>query len=105
MRAGLVERAELWRWGSLWRWVQAIEPAPKLLTAWPIPRLPNWVDRVNAAVNEKELEAIRQCIRRGSPLGDPAWVESTAQRLDLESTLRPRGRPSILTNTHPNKES
>ena len=105
LRAGLVERAELWRWGSLWRWIQATEPAPKLLAPRPIPRLPYWVDRVNAAMGEKELEAIRRCIRRGSPLGDPSWVESTVQRLHLESTLRPRGRPRLETNKTENKES
>ena len=96
LRAGLVERAELWRWGSLWRWVQAVEPDPKLLTPWPIPRLPNWVDRVNTANSEQELEAIRKCIRRGSPLGDAYWVEST---------LRPRGRPPLGANEAENKES
>ena len=31
--------------------------------------------------------------RRGSPFGQSNWVESIARRLDLESTLRPRGRP------------
>lgn len=105
LRAGLVERAEQWRWGSLWRWVQATEPDPRLLAPWPLARLPNWVDRVNAAISEQELEQIRRCIRRGSPLGDPAWVESTARRLQLESTLRPRGRPSLETNKEENKES
>ena len=105
LRAGLVERAEQWRWGSLWRWVQAVEPEPKLLAPWPMSRLPNWVDRVNAPLSELELEAIRRCTRRGSPLGDPSWVESTAKRLGLESTLRPRGRPARETNNVQNKES
>jgi len=31
LRAGLVERAEQWRWGSLWRWVRRPEPQPPLL--------------------------------------------------------------------------
>ncbi len=87
LRAELAERAELWRW------VQTIEPEPKLPPPRPMARLPNWVDRVNAAISEQELEAIR----RGSPLGDPVWVEATAKRLQLESTLRPRGRPPLPT--------
>jgi putative transposase len=45
VRADLVERAEDWRWGSLYRWLSQAEPDPKLLSAWPIPRLPNWVKR------------------------------------------------------------
>jgi len=93
VRAGLVKRAEDWRWGSLWRWLQKPEPEPKLLSSWPIPRLPNWVERVNEPLGEKELEAVRRCAQRGSPLGEETWVESIARRLNLESTLRPRGRP------------
>ena len=95
LRAGLVGRAEDWRWGSLWRWVQKKEPEPKLLSAWPISRLPNWVERVNKPLTDGELKAVRRCARRGSPLGDSAWVEKTVRRMGLESTLRPRGRPRV----------
>lgn len=35
LRAGLVKKAENWRWGSLWRWLQRPEPDPKLLSMWP----------------------------------------------------------------------
>ena len=93
LRAGLVRRAEDWRWGSLWRWRQDPEPAPKLLSPWPIPRLPNWVYRVNEPLSERELDAVRRCTQRGCPMGEQAWVESTVRRLQLSSTIRPRGRP------------
>ena len=93
LRANMVQRAEDWRWGSLSRWIGKPEREPKLLSPWPIPRLPKWCDRVNEALNEAELKAIRWCIKRGSPYGSESWVETTARRLDLESTLRPRGRP------------
>ena len=46
VRARLVKQAEDWRWGSLWRWMQPTDPDPVLLSPWPIPRSPNWVDRV-----------------------------------------------------------
>ena len=95
LRAGLVKRAEDWRWGSLSRWLQKPEPQPKLLSAWPIPRLPNWVHRVNEALSQPELEAVQRCAQRGQPLGDEGWVESIARRLNLESTMRPRGRPQV----------
>ncbi|GAA4456425.1 transposase [Novipirellula rosea] len=103
-RAGLVEKAEDWRWGSLYRWSQTSEPLPKLLSPWPIPRSPNWLRRVNEALDDKELDQIRWSIRRGSPLGQSSWVESIARRLDLESTLRPRGRPKKQVPI-PKKES
>ena len=106
LRAALVKRAELWRWGSLWRWLQTTEPAPRLLSSWPVPRLPGWVARVNEPLTDRELAAIRKSTQRGSPLGDPSWIESSAQRLGLESTLRPRGRPQVrFPAENPNKES
>ncbi|WP_168566114.1 transposase [Crateriforma spongiae] len=94
-RAGMVRKAENWRWGSLWRWLQKPEPEPKLLSPWPLSRLPRWADRVNEPLTEKELEAVRRCAHRGAPMGDEGWVESIARRLNLESTLRPRGRPRV----------
>lgn len=93
LRAGLVSRAEDWRWGSLYRWLAESEPDPALLSPWPVARLSGWKGRVNEPLSEKELAGIRWSIKRGSPLGDEAWVESTARRLELESTLRSRGRP------------
>jgi len=44
--------------------------------------------------------------KRGSPFGEPWWIESTVKRLGLESTLRPRGRPQVrFPDETPNKES
>jgi putative transposase len=95
VRASLVDRAQDWRWGSLYRWLAQPEPDPKLLSPWPLPRLPNWVNRVNEPLSEKEIAAVRWSLKRGSPFGDETWVKSAARRLDLESTLRPRGRPRV----------
>ncbi|MEM6365854.1 MAG: transposase [Planctomycetota bacterium] len=98
LRAKLVKRAEDWRWGSLWRWMQTKEPKPELLSTWPIRRTGGWIDRVNASMEQPELDAIRLCVQKGAPLGDEGWVESIARRLNLESTLRPRGRPRKLAS-------
>jgi putative transposase len=95
LRAGLVRRAEEWRWGSLWRWLQKAEPDPSLLAAWPVPRLPNWVEKVNEALSAQELAALRRSAQRGSPYGESRWMEATARRLGLGCTLRPRGRPQV----------
>ncbi|MBC8353148.1 MAG: transposase [Planctomycetes bacterium] len=95
LRAELVKRAQDWRWGSLWRWLQTPEPDPKLLSPWPIARLPKWVKRVNQPLTKRELDAVRLSAQRGRPLGDEAWVKSTAGRLNLESTIRPRGRQRV----------
>jgi putative transposase len=95
LQARLVDRAEDWRWGPLHRWLCEHEPDPKLLSPLSLSRLPNWVRRVNEPLTETELAAVRWSVKRGSPFGDETWVESIARRLDLESTLRPRGRPRV----------
>ena len=56
---------------------------------------PNWVQRVNHALSDKEWEAARLSIQRGRPLRDDGWVESITRCLNLESTTRPRGRQRI----------
>ena len=106
LRAKLVKRAEDWRWGSLWRWLQKSEPEPSLLSTWRIPRQPHWVERVNEPLTSDELAAIRTSVKRGSPYGEASWIASSAKCLGLESTLRPRGRPQVRfpTQRH-NKES
>ena len=52
-----------------------------------------WLQWVNEALTVGELEALRRSVNRGTPYGRAGWVEATAQRLGLEFTLRPRGRP------------
>jgi putative transposase len=97
LRAGLVRRAQQWQFSSLYRWLRGSPEDQELLSAWPTSRRPSWVEHVNAPQTEAELAALRKCIRRGSPLGDPVWTDETIRKLGLQSTIRPRGRPK-LTN-------
>ena len=94
LTAKAVKRAEDYRWGSLWNWCggeSVIELSP-----WPVKRLPSWVKRVNQVMTKKETDALKNCIKRGSPFGDDDWVEKTAEKQGLELTLRPRGRPKKI---------
>jgi putative transposase len=93
LRAGLCERAEQWRWSSLWRWVYGDAQTRKLLSAWPVDRPRDWMAWVNRVETEKELEALRRCANRGQPFGSQPWVERITSRFGLESLFRPRGRP------------
>jgi len=93
LRAHLVERAEAWQWGSLWRWKQGSTKQKQLLNAWPLSRRPDWTKHVNKALTAGELAAIRRCVARGNPYGDEQWSRKTIKKLGLESTIRPRGRP------------
>ena len=49
LRAGLVSRAEDWRWGSLWRRQRGSPEAQALLGDWPVPRPGRWAAWVNEA--------------------------------------------------------
>ena len=95
LTAKLVEKAEDYRWGSLYNWLGGDSPIK--LATWPVRRLPRWVERVNKALTEKELKAIRHCVSRGKPYGDENWTTKTVKKHGLESTVRPRGRPEKLS--------
>ena len=91
LRAGLVARAQQWPWGSL---AQRTREATDLkICDAPVPLPSDWVEWVNESETATELEVIRQSVARGTPFGDTEWARSTAKTLNLEYTLRPRGRP------------
>lgn len=98
LQANLLERAEDWRWGSLYRWKYGSPEAKRLLAPWPYPRLPGWVEHVNRPQSDAELSALRRCVKRGCPFGAPGWCDQMVRRLGLESTLRPHGRPQRQRN-------
>jgi putative transposase len=47
LRAGLVRRAEAWRWGSLWRRQQGDPRLVEILSDWPVRQPRGWLDHVN----------------------------------------------------------
>lgn len=94
LTAGLVERAEDWRFGSLWRRLHPdVTTGVPCLCEWPGGEPEGWVAIVNEPRTRKEVAAIKRSLKNGRPLGSPAWQLTTAKELDLESTLRDRGRP------------
>ena len=93
LAAGLVKRAQDWRWSSLWAREQGSEQLREILTEWPVDRPVDWVREVNRALSDKELEKMKGSLQRSRPLGDDAWVQRTAAKLHLEHTLRREGRP------------
>jgi putative transposase len=96
LRAGLVQRAEDWRWSSLWRRVGRGGEAhrvPLPLAIWPVGQPTDWLTWVNEPQTQPELDALRQSVRKGKPYGDEKWRQSTTRKLGLESSHRPTGRP------------
>jgi putative transposase len=109
LTAGLVRRAEDWRWGSLWLRARraaaegaasdrddATEAALRdvlLASPWPVPRPRDWVERVNTAITAKDVEHVRASLARGRPLGDGPWTARAVAKMGLEHTVRSEGRP------------
>lgn len=94
VRAGLVERAEEWRWGSVWRRRQVDPGLSAWLQRWPSGEPEGWLERLNRqSESEEELRLIRECARKGSPMGAGGWRMQVAEKLGITSTLHPRGRP------------
>ncbi len=97
VRANFTESAEDWPWGSAHARQRPVQNR-RWLTIPDDPCLPrNWRSWVNKAETEAELDAMRSCVRRGTPFGDDRWMRNSTVRLSLESTIRPRGRPKKET--------
>lgn len=92
LRAKLVDHAEDWRYGSLYRWLNRTAEQRRLLAAWPLARRPGWADHVNAPQTEAEVAAMQHSLGRGVPFGSESWTKRAIRRLGLESTIQPRGR-------------
>jgi len=95
LRAGLVSRAEDWRWSSLWRRCRGSVEEKAVLAEWALDLPRDWVERVNRTDNEKELQALRCSVQRGRPYGTSDWQRQIAKRLGLESAYRSDGRPRV----------
>lgn len=118
LRAAMVDRAQDWLWSSVLdlglSGFRAIPPSlilpstsqgpgdlvlgeerrPRpLLHPGPVARPEDWLKYVNEPRTEAEVEAMRECLRRGRPFGGLEWTQRAAQQLGLEASLRPRGRP------------
>lgn len=94
--AELCGTPDQWRFGSLHRWAHGSSAEKSILSPWPIPRRPNWINWVTQPLSDKEQKRLDWSLKRGAPFGDETWVEATARRCDLESTMRPTGRPKKL---------
>ncbi len=100
LRAGLVDRADAWRWSSLWRMEHGTADQQSLLSPWSLagwPRPGDWLSHVQRPLTKEEYDALRTCAARGRPFGDPEWQGIFSRQHGLDTTLRPRGRPPAVT--------
>lgn len=96
LRARLVVRAEDWPWSSAWR--RFHDEEGELLDRWPAPYPHDWLETLNAAGADGDVEMVRAAIRRNVPLGDPEWVKTTAEIVGLTDRLP--GRPRKLAGNN-----
>jgi putative transposase len=93
VRAGLASRAGVWRHSGLWTRRRGDAKMKSLLSPWPIAMPRDWEAWLDEPQPPGELKLLREHVRRSRPYGSEPWIQSTAGRLGLENTLRPRGRP------------
>jgi putative transposase len=93
VRAGLVKRAGDWPWSSHANPRTAEGERP--VRATPVALPADWSKFVALAESPDDLDAIRRSVNRGAPYGKEKWIQKTAGRLGLESTLNPLGRPRL----------
>ena len=70
---------------------------PFSLSDGPVVLPANWPQLVSRDIASKDQDKISNSINRGTPLGEYDWIKRTAAKLNLDSTLRPRGRPKYRT--------
>jgi putative transposase len=88
--AGLVKSCQLWPWNSFVIRLKLDKPID--LNNGPVTLPKRWSLHVNNIKALPDVEDIAHCIARGRPFGAEIWTKRVAAKLNLESTLRPRGR-------------
>ena len=91
VRARLVFSARDWRWSSHRERIS--KELEKVIDNIPISLPYEWNKYVDEPLTEIELEKLRQSLIRQSPFGSVEWQKKISQKLGLEHTLKPRGRP------------
>jgi putative transposase len=91
LRAELVADAGQWPWSSFA--VRQGRESAVTLHDGPVELPSGWGGLVHRAMGRADQDRMGNSLRRGAPFGDARCVEATATRLNLRSTLRPRGRP------------
>jgi putative transposase len=81
LRAGLVRRAEEWRWSSLWQRTHMENSMRVPLSPWPVGQPQDWTAWVNQPQTTAELASLRDSAQHGKPYGSTSWVRATSARV------------------------
>ncbi len=84
LRAGLVSRAEEWRWGSLYMRAKNGESGTGILASWPVDMPSDYAQEVNRPLQKAFMDQVRNSITRGRPLGHDEWITGKVREYGLE---------------------
>jgi putative transposase len=96
LRAKLVKNSCDWEYSSL-AIRNGMEEQGLKLHSGNIKLPDTWNSDVNIIPDETTEAKLQNCITRGTPYGGKTWTNTIAEKLNLESTLNPRGRPRKIT--------
>ncbi len=92
LRAKIVKNSRDWEYSTLAIRNGADKEGLKIAPG-PVKLPERWTRLVNALPGETIDAAIANCIKRGCPYGNDKWTQTVTQKLGLQMTMRPRGRP------------
>lgn len=93
-QANLVKKAQDWRWSSVWRRENGTKKQQSILAPWVVDMPDRYLVWLNKPQSEEEEQTIELATQKGSPFGNPNWINKMVKRYHLESTLRFPGRPN-----------
>jgi len=93
LRSKLVNHAEDWQWGSLYRRMRGTPQQKKLLSAWVVHEPKDYIRDVNILLKKDDLEEVRGSVMKGGPLGGREWRDALIEKMNLGYTTRGVGRP------------
>jgi putative transposase len=93
LRANMVEKAEDWKWGSLYQRMNRQDLTSGILAKWPVEYTGDYLADINKPLSESFLKQVRYSSACSTPLGDENWVLQVVKKFGLEHTTRQCGRP------------
>jgi len=72
--AGLVKKAEDWKWSSAHMYLYGNEKQKKILSPWPVEKPDNYLDWLNQSQPTEDVENIKFALKRNRPYGEYDWV-------------------------------
>lgn len=79
-----------------WKYVSTNSEINHFVDALPVELPENWEEFKKEILNTEDKEKIDNSIQRQSPYGEDVWVNVTAAKYNILSTIKPRGRPKKI---------